>query len=271
MKFKHNKKRNTAFLYEALIRELVKATIDGDEHKKEISMSLVKEFFNKDAILGKELALYKTILEAKEVNPLDAEKILYEVRRVYSTFGDNEVYKTQSRLIAKVNRVLSPNVFSNYVPNYKELATIYQIFNDKGSIKGRIILEKKILENMVIKTKKRQETVLVDNMVLASFVRNFNKKYDSFLPEQKRLINLFVSSGTKDVEFKVFLNEEFNRIKESIESSYDIKELQEDEGMLEGAKKVVQCLKEYQEKQEYQKKDFVLILKMQQLVKELQS
>ena len=33
-KIKHNKKRNTAFLYEALVRELTKATMTKDGEKK---------------------------------------------------------------------------------------------------------------------------------------------------------------------------------------------------------------------------------------------
>ena len=35
MKFKHNKKRNTAFLYEVLIKEMAKATIERDKGKRD--------------------------------------------------------------------------------------------------------------------------------------------------------------------------------------------------------------------------------------------
>ena len=37
-KIKHNKKRNTAFLYEALVRQLTKATIKKDESEKKESI-----------------------------------------------------------------------------------------------------------------------------------------------------------------------------------------------------------------------------------------
>ena len=36
MKLKHNKKRNTAFLYEALVKEITKAVMDKDVEKKNI-------------------------------------------------------------------------------------------------------------------------------------------------------------------------------------------------------------------------------------------
>ena len=36
---KHNKKRNTAFLFEALVREMTKAAIRGDNKKKQKVLS----------------------------------------------------------------------------------------------------------------------------------------------------------------------------------------------------------------------------------------
>ncbi len=36
MKLKHNKKRNTAFLYEALVKELTKAVVNKEYRKKKM-------------------------------------------------------------------------------------------------------------------------------------------------------------------------------------------------------------------------------------------
>ena len=47
MKFKHNKRRNTAFLYEILVKELTRTTIKNDAKKKQIIVQTIKEFFNK--------------------------------------------------------------------------------------------------------------------------------------------------------------------------------------------------------------------------------
>ena len=43
MRLKHNKKRNTAFLYETLIKELTKSVVEKDIDKKEKLNSLIKE------------------------------------------------------------------------------------------------------------------------------------------------------------------------------------------------------------------------------------
>ena len=46
MKLKHNKKRNTAFLYEALVKEITKAVMDKDVYKKDALVGMVKEHFH---------------------------------------------------------------------------------------------------------------------------------------------------------------------------------------------------------------------------------
>ncbi len=67
-KTRHNKKRNTAFIYEALVRELTKCIVAKDESRKGIIVSLVKEHFAKGTILRKELDLYKTLYEAEDLD-----------------------------------------------------------------------------------------------------------------------------------------------------------------------------------------------------------
>ena len=39
---KHNKKRNTAFLFEALVREMTKAAIRGDNKKKQKVLKVIR-------------------------------------------------------------------------------------------------------------------------------------------------------------------------------------------------------------------------------------
>ena len=47
LKLKHNKKRNTAFLFESLTKELTKAIVNKDEKTKQIILSVIKEHFRK--------------------------------------------------------------------------------------------------------------------------------------------------------------------------------------------------------------------------------
>ena len=55
MKFRHNKKRNTAFLFEALVKELTKSIVKNDLQTKEKIISLIKENFKKGGFVDKPL------------------------------------------------------------------------------------------------------------------------------------------------------------------------------------------------------------------------
>ena len=54
MKFKHNKKRNTAFLYEALIQEYTRAIINTEPQIQKNVKNILKEFFSKGKVLHEE-------------------------------------------------------------------------------------------------------------------------------------------------------------------------------------------------------------------------
>ena len=58
MRVKHNKKRNTAFLYESLIKELTKAIVRGQDNKKQKILEIIKKHFNSNSSLKKELEIY---------------------------------------------------------------------------------------------------------------------------------------------------------------------------------------------------------------------
>ena len=57
---KHNKKRNTAFLYECLVKELTKAIVHNDNDLKSKITEVIKENFKKGTILKKDLDIYNS-------------------------------------------------------------------------------------------------------------------------------------------------------------------------------------------------------------------
>ena len=57
MKLSHNKKRNTAFLYESLVAELTKTALTQDIKTQDEIVSILKEFFHKSKPLHAELKL----------------------------------------------------------------------------------------------------------------------------------------------------------------------------------------------------------------------
>ena len=84
MKLKHNKKRNTAFLYETLVKELTKAVVHNKIKQKNVLVSIIKESFAKNTLLRKELDLFKILSETKHVD----EKVWKEAKKIQE--GDVE-------------------------------------------------------------------------------------------------------------------------------------------------------------------------------------
>ena len=271
MKIKHNKKRNTAFLYEALLREATKAIINNDVKRSKLATNLFKKYFRKGKILSKELQLFKNIYETKAVDDISAQKILIESRQAYKTLDNKEIFKSQSFLIAEINRTFGKEIYNNFVPNYRSLATLQMLFNDSTSIKNKILLENKLLESMSEQSRSLQEVKKVDKIVFKQFVKKYNQEYTNLLQEQKNTLRLYMDNSAEGlVKFKLFLNEEIGRIQASLTAGMGTKEIVEDKVMLKNAKSVLNVLQEIKAK-EINQQSVIDILKMQKLVYEIQS
>tara|TARA_R100001079_G_C4448586_1_gene152424 strand:+ start:2002 stop:2829 length:828 start_codon:yes stop_codon:yes gene_type:complete len=273
MKLRHNKKRNTMFLYESLVKELTKSIVQDDKERKDCVLSIIKEYFKKDSILGKELTLYRDVLESRELDYSTAEKILYEAKMIYwSGFKNPEVYEQQSHLISRVNKDLSKSVFSNFIPNYKDLATLSQIFNDELTVKKRVMLEKQIVKNMMsINEEQKEKMKPIDKLTFKTFIKKFNETYGELQEEQRELLVQYIYSFSDDgIGLKTYLNEEISRLKGVVNDSLDMEEVKEDSNMLESAKKVISIIEEYKTSQ-VDDSMIKQVLKIQKLVKEIQS
>tara|TARA_R110002074_G_scaffold373764_1_gene549974 strand:+ start:174 stop:998 length:825 start_codon:yes stop_codon:yes gene_type:complete len=267
---KHNKKRNTAFLYEILVREVIKSTLNKDVERRDLTISILKESFCSGSALRREIDLYKTLLETANLKPHLGEKLIQETKRAYRQIDDKEIFNEQSSLISKINKKLSAGTFSNFVPNYKDLATLSQIFGENVKVKKRIFLEEKFLKRLTsAQILSEGQKDKVTKLVMKTFIGKFNKTYTALLSEQKDLLNKYVLSFMDNgTEFKFYLNEEIGRLKGALTTSLKIKEIKEDSLMSEKMQKIVDYLEESKE----QPVDRLLLqqlLKIQHLITEI--
>ena len=274
---KHNKKRNTAFLYEALLKEVTKAIISGDKETKRTAISILKESFAPKTILSEELELYKTLLETKEVDNLVAEKIVFQVRQARNDINEGDIVEAQNRLISRVNKELSSGVYSNFVPNYKNIATVSQLFStDEGNanIKSGVLLEQKIVASMMEGTGTPETPKMkpIDNLVFKSFVSKYNKEYSSgILNEQKELLNRYILSFSDNgVDVNIYLNEELGRLHNVLTDALVSAEIKTDATMVESTKRVISMIDGFR-KTPVDKDLIEDVLKIQNLVSEIQA
>lgn len=269
MKTKYNKKRNTAFVYEALIREGTSAILQGDHERKNTVVKLIKKHFAPNTPLQKHLQCYQSLYEATNLDRKTCEKIIREAKLAHRVLDPHGLFVSQTDLINDVNKELEPSVFNNFVPNYKSLANIHKMFSTSTSPKNSVILEELVLEEMS-NTQESQEDVQIDNVVIESFVEKFNNKYnETLLAEQKTLLNLYISSFVDNsLELKMYLNEEISRLKKQLNESKSKEEISSDTQMVEKTNLILEKLDTL--KDGFADHDMLLtILKVQQLVEEI--
>ena len=269
-KFKHNKKRNTAFLFEVLVKELTKASLQKDEAKKRQVVGVLKQHFGKGTTLHKELDIYRALTETTGIDKDAAERLLREAKASYRAIPGKVIFDSQSALISDVATTMGTGIYSNFVPNYKSLATLAQIFSDGSPLVDRVMLEQTLVNTMTENISPEEKFQHITNLTYRTFTRNFNKEYSGKLhEEQQTLINKYIYSfANNSVELKVYLNEEIGRLKQEVEKSFSLAEIKEDKNMLSNAKGVLSILEGFS-KNPISESHISTVLKIQELVREV--
>ena len=271
MKVKHNKKRNTAFLYEALVRELTKSVVSNNSTRSKIVKTILKEHFRSGKVLFSELGCFTALTDRSNLDRYTAEKMIFRAKNEYDKLNQQEIFKEQSAVIKKVNTELGKEVFNNFVPDYKSYATLAQIFGTKMPVKSRVIMEQKIVETLTSSEEEKEEMQPVDSLVVKSFTERFNKEYTELLPEQKELLNRFiVSFNESEADFKLYAGKELKRIQEGVQASLELPDVKEDEEMVENTKKVLDQISKFNVAN-LDEQQILKILKLQKLAREYET
>ena len=275
-KTKHNKKRNTAFLYEALIREMTKAVVSKNKEQKNKIVDILKESFSSNKPLGKELGLYQALLSSSELDPVTAEKLLYQIREAYSQLDSEEIYNAQSHVIKRINKEVGSDVYNNFVPNYKSIATVSQLFGVDSTavgIKRGVLLEQNVLQTLTSKKgdEKPKDLKPIDNIVFKTFSGKFNDVYsDNLLSEQKELLNRYILSFDSDTDIKIYLNEELGRLHNALNDALKTDEIKSDDNMSESTTSVIEMIEDFKN-HPVDKTLVEKVLKIQNLVHEISA
>jgi hypothetical protein len=246
---KHNKKRNTAFLYESLIKELTKAIVRQDNSKKTIVVEIIKKYFHKDSVLREHLDIYSSLLDTSSDNRDYVFRLMYETKKDYDRLDKKSIFNSQTDLIKEINESLSNEVFANFISSYRDLATIGQFLDsDSLGAKQRILIESKIASVMSVKKKSKKEMKHIDNLTYSTFVNKFNVTYENSLrQEQKDLLTNYITSFSDNgLGLKSFLNEEIGRLKSVLGNITG--DASKEDKLLENTKKVVAKLQSFSKK-----------------------
>ena len=199
MKFKHNKKRNTAFIYEILIKELSKASMKNLQERKEKIVYILKSFFSKGTPLKEELNIYHSFNNLQDQDKQIVQKIIFEARTQAEKINIKEIFEEKTKIINLINKKLGQNSWNNFVNDYKKIATVSQVVFSCAPPKKQVMLEEKLTNMLIEKKEEKKPFPNVNKLALNSFLNKFNDQYsDSLNESQKNLLNKYITSYKDD-------------------------------------------------------------------------
>jgi hypothetical protein len=225
-KLKHSKFKNTAILFELLVRQITLEVINGDSVGK--AKTILKEFFNKNTELAKELKLYEMLLKEKYKTENRAEKFIDIVCEERTKINESKLIREKYELVKQIKESFNLETFlSSPLTNYREMASIYKIFessatksyNVKEKFDAKITLVEHIMNSSPKTMKEEGVSKLLETfsqqdkdlrlLTYKILVETFNKKYSTALNQkQKSLLENFINNMTNTTGFVDYYKKE---------------------------------------------------------------
>jgi len=226
MKMKHSKYRNTGILFELLTRQLTSDTIAGDQSK---ALTILKKYFNSKTELLKEYKIYHTLATKKLIKESSATILIDTLVKAYNNLNKSRLRREKYNLIKELKDTYNVNnFFKSKINNYKIMASIFNILENKEATPTSIVNSKiTLLENIVSgKKSKVQKDPIVESLSKSDkntrlltykvILEKFNDKYSGLADNQKTLLKEYVNCVSNSPAFKTYINEEIKGIKKQI-------------------------------------------------------
>ena len=225
-KLKHSKIKNTSILFEVLTRQITADVLAGKDTK---TVGMVKKFFNENTELGKELQLYRILSEKTYDSTEKAKQLLETVIKSRQRLSNSKLRSEKYNLIKQIKENYNVSDFFNVrIPNYKILASIYNIFqaestNDTFDVEDVVNSKFTVLESISgKKTKSKKENFLKEyrekdkDLRLLAYqilVDKFNSKYKSLNESQKDLLKNYINNISNTNSLREFVDNEVLKTK----------------------------------------------------------
>jgi len=233
-KSKHSKFKNTGILFELLTRQITADIIAGKDESA--AKQILFKYFSENTELGKEYQLYTFLLNEKARDTSHAERIMSVVLESRSQLNDKVLAQQKYELIREIKDIYQiDNFLKGNIKNYRILASIYKVFENKTAskfdVKEVIQSRESIIEclcNVVVKKSDTEENLLEyykqqseDIRLLAYklLLEGMNTKYKDFDENQKTLIREYILNVSNTNSLATFVCEEIEKIKKIISSS----------------------------------------------------
>ncbi len=226
-KVKHNKIRNTGLLFEFLLRQITSDVLNKDNGP---AVKIVKEKFNENTELGKELALYNILITKKFKSDTKADYFINEVMKARGDLNNSTLRRERYNLIKEIQSNYNLQKFmSSKVPNYKTYASIYTLFEYKNSLSPDQktesffnIVEHVTTDDKSIKLSETVQTLPDDEdlriLTYKTLLEKFNQKYTKLSGDQKNLLREYINNVSNTNSLKDTLKEIVKGLKNDLKT-----------------------------------------------------
>ena len=224
---KHSKYKNTAILFEMLVRKLTSETLTSD---KTVTVEIIKKYFGKNTVLSKELQLYNSLIKESFKTEAQTLEFIRSCKAAHNKLNKSSLRRQRYNLVKEISENFDFQKISKIrINNYKELASVYKIFEYNESDNPKQLLECKnvIVEYMVTDTKiSNQKNVVLEKykshdkdvrlLAYKLLVDKFNKKYSSLDENQKQVLNKYIVHVNDTESLKIYLESILPNIKKEL-------------------------------------------------------
>jgi hypothetical protein len=207
----HNKKRNTALLYEFLVRTVSSALVEGDKKTSSTALKILKRFFKPGTQLYKEFRLFNSLVKTTVTSDGVSSSIINEARSAAAAIDMVVLDREKSQLIRSINYLIkNENFFDQPVSEYRMYATIQTLMNEWRKKPGTADIDtiakyEQSLRDWLLSEKKGPDQTITDDspgtsrLLMKVMMKKLNEKYSSTLnSDQKEIIRSYAFSTAKD-------------------------------------------------------------------------
>jgi hypothetical protein len=226
-KVRHAKLKNTGVLFEVLTRQV---TADIISNRNSNAINVIKEFFNKDKELGKELELYNILTNETYNTTEKSTKLVEAVVKSRQKLANSVLRREKYNLIKEIKNNYDVNeLFATRIPNYKRLASIYKLFEHEATEKTlapneyvdvHSFLVECISSSKVVKKETTTGVAAEDKdvrlLAYSLMIEKFNKKYSILNERQKRVLKNYINNVSNTNNLHEYVSTEVNKIKKEL-------------------------------------------------------
>ena len=225
MKIKHSKYKNTGILFELLTRQITSDTISGGDNK---ALTILKKYFNSKSELLKEYKIYNALSTKKYKDENKATILVDTLIEAHSKLNKSQLRREKYNLIKELKSTYDiNNFFKAKITNYKIMASIFNITENKDASPLSIVDTKvKLVEHITKTDKSIKKSIVVENynkqdkntrlLTQKILLEKFNEKYKGLGENQKTLLQEYVNAVSDSPALKTYINSEIKKVKKQL-------------------------------------------------------